>query len=203
MGLYETFSGITDRLAIPADVKIHTSHIVEKSVNGNYSKADLENQLGDLQYSLEVKPLSYVDERKFYTCADGAYKIYEQLSQDKNLKSSAWCLANIAMYSWYFKSLFGLTLTGRDVERAVDEALRAPTYFMIKNCLIGTLQAAMVMVPAYVGFSAMGMEEPQRHFISFYVISMIIDFIKVYMRIRSNEVTGLTPIKSSATQKPK
>ena len=139
---------------------------------------------GNLQFSLEVKPLSYVDERKFYTCADAAYKIYEQLSKNKVLKSSAWCMANAAMFSWYLKSLFGFTFTSREVERAVDLALRSPTYFMVKSCLIGALQAAVIVGGSVLGFSSLGLSEPQRHIITFYLLSMIIQFVKLWFRVR-------------------
>ena len=201
MDFYDTFDRVSNRLDIPSNIRRETRGIVERSVeSGDYTREALKDQIHELQYSLEVKPLSYVDEQKFYTCADGAFKIYEQLSLDKKLRSSAWCMANIAMFSWYFKSLLGYTLTGRDVERAVDEALRSPTYFMIKNCLLGTLQAALMIVPAYVGFSYLGLEEPQRHFISFYIISLLIDFIKVYRRIKKNEIHAIEPIKSFAAK---
>lgn len=197
MDIVDSFNTISNTIQIPPDIKNRALINSNSLINEPYDK---ETMLDALQYSIKIKPLSYVDEQRFYTCVDAAYKVYEQLRALKKPKSKifSWCLANIAMFNWFFKSLSGQVLTGREVERVVDYALRAPYSFMITNCLKGILQAITIEVSGYALSYSTGIDILQYQAIGFYIISIIINLIKVSLKIRSGEISELRELKPTA-----
>lgn len=197
MDLFDSFNEITKNIQIPPDIKTKSLEETDRILNTNFNR---ESMLQSLQYSIKIKPLSYVDEQRFYTCVDASYKVYEQLRALKKPPSKifAWCLANIAMFNWFFKSLTGYVLTGREVERVVDYALRAPYSFMITNCLKGILQAITVIISGYGLSYLTNIDYVKYQTIGFYIISIIINLIKVSLKIRKGDVSELRELKPTS-----
>ena len=195
--IFNSFSNITNSIQIPPDIKSKSLSETDRLINDPFDK---ESMMEALEYSIKIKPLSYVDEQRFYTCVDASYKVYEQLRALKKPHSKlfSWCLANIAMFNWFFKSLTGYVLTGREVERAVDYALRAPYAFMITNCLKGIMQAISVGIIGYGLSYTTKLDSLQYQAIGFYIISIIINLIKVSLKIRSGEVSELRELKPTS-----
>lgn len=200
MDLLDSFANMSDTISIPSDIKSTAFLDSNKIMDMPFEKESMINNLNDMQYSIKIKPLSYVDERKFYTCIDASYKIYEQLRAQKKpiSKTFAWCVANIAMFNWFLKSLLGEVLTGREVERAVDFALRSPLYFMIKNCFGGVLQAISIGLSGYGLSKVSGIDQAQYQIIGFYIIAVIINLIKTSIKIYKRETIELQAIKPTA-----
>lgn len=197
----ENFDEITNKINIPTDIQYKAFTDTSKLLQLDQTKDTLGSTLKEFSYSLKVEPFSYVDETKYYTYIDAAYKIYEQMTTQKEYKVSntyAWCLANVAMYNWFFRHLMGITLTGREVQREVDFALRSPSVFMMKNCLMGTIQATALIGGAFLGFGVIGLSQPQLYTLAYYIISSIINLIKVSFRIYKGSGTAYDPIKPSA-----
>ena len=197
MDLENSFEILSNQVNIPYDIKENANLNANRIMEQPFEKESMIDNLKDLQYSIKIKPLSYVDERRYYTCVDAAYKIYEQLRAQKKPASKlmAWSIANIAMFNWFFASLSGKVLTGREVERAVDFALRSPLYFIIKNCLSGVIQALAIGISGYGLNYVTGMDMFQYQAIGFYIISVIINLIKVSLKIYKGEVTELQALK--------
>lgn len=185
---------VVDKINIPPNIKRETLLQTDNLLNGEYSK---ENMINNLSYSLKIKPLTYVDERKFYTYIDGAYFIYEQMiaqvdDNKKKLysKSYAWCVANIAMYNWLLNDMFGNTLSARDVERAVDAAIREPSLFIMKTVLYGTIKLLLVFVASHYA-----LQQYESYSYVFFLASMLINLIKVSIRIYKRDPEALIPVK--------
>lgn len=193
---------VTRKLNIPPEIRTKSFEDTSKiMIEQIHDRDTLGSTLKDFSYSLQVEPFSYVDETKYYTYIDAAYKIYEQMMDQDEYKVSstyAWCIANIAMYNWFFKHLIGMTLTGREVQREVDFALRSPTMFMLKNCLMGTIQAALLIGGSFLGFGAVGLAQPQLYTLAFYIISSIINMIKVSFKIRKGTSDTYDALKPTA-----
>lgn len=185
---------ISNQVNIPFDIKQQSNEFSDNILNSPYTKDSMIENLIDFQYSIKVKPLSYVDEKKYYSCTDTAYKVYEQLISKDNVefgasKTKAWIMANILMFAWYFEDLIGKVNTGRDVEKIVDLALRSPTYFMLKYILLGLIQSIITIVPALIN--------PFFYLtVGHYIIQIIINLIKVAFKInKSGTVKELSAIK--------
>lgn len=199
--IIDSFDVISNRIHVPPDIRNKSLSSVTNSINNNYSKQTLLDQINDLSYSLKVEPLTYVDEKKYYTCVDGAYKIYEQMTAilDKKKKpiyskTFAWCVANIAMYNWLFRNLIGKPFSGREVEREVDAAIRSPIIYCIKNCLLGTVKLLSAIFISYQITSYTNSDKLQFGSMLFFIISLIINYIKVCIRIYKDGAIGLSPI---------
>ena len=201
--IINSFNDLTSKVEIPIDIKSKSIVDTDKIMNSPFTKENMLETIENVSYSLKVQPLSYVDERRFYTCVDSCYKIYEQMITQKDIKYSrsfAWIVANVAMFSFFFKIVKGDVLSGREVERLVDLAIRSPTYFMIKYTLYGLVQFVISSLP---GILYMTDKIPSNTItyhlaiatLSFYIISVIINLIKVSFKIRKAEVTELDAIK--------
>lgn len=193
--LLNSFDKTIKKIQIPYDIEAKSIEDTNTMINNHLlEKEGLES---NLQFSIKIKPMSYADERKYYTCVDSAYKIYTNMLDQKNppSKTFAWCVANIAMFNWFFKSLTGYILTGREVERAVDYAIRAPYQFIITNCLSGLIQGLAVGLGGYGLTQATGMPMFQYQTIGFYIISVIINLIKASIKIRKNNLIELQSIR--------
>ena len=188
-----TIELISNQINTPFDIKKQSNEFSDNILNSPYTKDSMIQNLHDLQYSIKVKPLSYVDETKYYTCTDTAYKVYEQLISKDNIeynvsKTKAWIMSNILMYAWFFEDLIGKVNTGREVEKVVDLALRSPNYFMIKYILLGLIQTVITVVP--------GLLNPYFYLIlGHYIIQIIINLIKVSFKINKSESIALDSIK--------
>ena len=188
-----TIELISNQINTPFDIKKQSNEFSDNILNSPYTKDSMIQNLHNLQYSIKVKPLSYVDETKYYTCTDTAYKVYEQLISKDNIeynvsKTKAWIMSNILMYAWFFEDLIGKVNTGREVEKVVDLALRSPNYFMIKYILLGLIQTVITVVP--------GLLNPYFYLIlGHYIIQIIINLIKVSFKINKSESTALDSIK--------
>ena len=184
---------ISNQINTPFNIKQQSNEFSDNILNSPYTKDSMIQNLHDFQYSIKVKPLTYVDETKYYTCTDMAYKVYEQLVSKDNKeyntsKTKAWIMANILMFAWFFEDLIGVVNTGRQVEKIVDLALRSPNYFMIKYILLGVIQTVITIVP--------GLLNPYLYLITgHYVIQIIINLIKVSFKINRGEFTSLDAIK--------
>ena len=184
---------ISNQINTPFNIKQQSNEFSDNILNSPYTKDSMIQNLHDFQYSIKVKPLTYVDETKYYTCTDTAYKVYEQLVSKDNKeyntsKTKAWIMANILMFAWFFEDLIGVVNTGRQVEKIVDLALRSPNYFMIKYILLGVIQTVITIVP--------GLLNPYLYLITgHYVIQIIINLIKVSFKINRGEFTSLDAIK--------
>ena len=199
------FDNIISRIKIPENIKKATEFNAEKILAQPFTKDSMYDSINAIQMSIKVDPLIYVDETKFYTCIDAAYKVYEQLVMSKEPKFSktyAWLLANIALFTWFFKhNILGKPFTGREVEKIVDLALRAPNYFMLKYSLLAIIQAFFLIAP--IGFSIFHYSEnlmvtlPGQIIVSFYLLSSIINMIKLVFKIRKGQADNLDPIKPS------
>ena len=186
---------IVDKINIPPNIMRETLYRVENLVGEEeYTKDSLMNSLS---YSIKIKPLTYVDERKFYTYVDGAYFIYEQMisqvdDNKKKLysKTFAWCIANIAMFNWLLNDIIGNTLSSREVERAVDAAIREPSIYIIKTALYGTIKLALVFVASHYA-----LQDYASYSYVYFIVSIIINLIKVSFRIYKRDPEGLVPVK--------
>ena len=201
--IINSFNSLSNQVEIPIDIKNKSIVDADKIVNSPFTKENMLETIESVSYSLKVKPLSYVDERKFYTCVDSCYKIYEQMTTQKDYKYSksfAWIVSNVAMFSFFFKIVKGDVLTGREVERLVDLAIRSPSYFMIKHILYGLVQFVISSLPSILYMTdKIPTNAITYHLsiatLSFYIISVIINLIKVSFKIRKAKVTELDAIK--------
>ena len=204
MSSLNNIESIVNKLNIPTDVKIKASmdtDMIINGANGFFSRESLGNSLENYAYSLKIEPLSYVDEKKYYTYIDAAYKIYEQLTTSKENKQSsqfAWCVANSAIYNWYCRSLLGSTLSGIEVMAEVDYAIRAPMQYLLMNCLSGLIKIVTAAITSYFTTNALGIPSVALHLLSFYIISSIINFVKLSIRIRKGSINELEPVRPTA-----
>ena len=204
MSSLNNIESIINKLNIPTDVKMKASVDADMIINGSngfFSRESLCNSLENYAYSLKIEPLSYADEKKYYTYIDAAYKIYEQLTTSKENKQSpqfAWCIANSAIYNWYCRNLLGSTLSGIEVMAEVDYAIRSPMQYLIMNCLSGLIKIVTIAITSYFTSKTFGMPSISLHLLSFYIISSIINFVKLSIRIRKGSVNELEPIRPTA-----
>ena len=202
--IVDRFDSIVDNITMPSSINTHKSYLDSLNISNNSSNrtpSAMMDSIHNIARSLKITPLTYVDESKFYSYVDAAYKIYQQLlnNNDKFSKRNAWLIANIAMFNWYYKMLLGTSLTGREVEREVDQALRSPIYYSIVTCLMGVIKSVVTMAVIYYGTTMLPnndmTEKGRLIFFGYYIISMIINLIKISIRIYRGADESLDVVK--------
>jgi hypothetical protein len=199
----DRFDSIVSNINIPHQINMRQSYLDTLDIINapNRKISSLRDNLHHIARSLKITPLTYVDEAKFYSYVDAAYKIYQQLLHNNSRFSSrnAWLIAHIAMFNWYYRALLGTSLSGREVEREVDFAIRSPIYFSIVNCLMGLVKVVITATTIYFGTKVLPDDDTTDKgrliLFGYYIISMIVNFIKVSIKIYKASDNGLDPVK--------
>ena len=196
----QQYNNFSANLDVPLDLKSKAVVDSDKIANSPFTRESMLNNLNNVAYSIKVEPLTFVDERKYYSIIDACYKIYEQLLAQEDVKYSktfAWIVANVGLLGMFLKVLCGDVLSGREVERLVDLAIRSPTYFMLKYILYSVVHIGIGVAPA-VHYAFGGSENGVIAALSAgYIIQVIINMIKLSVQIRkaqTKEIDALRPI---------
>jgi len=197
------FDNIVSKITMPHQINLHQSYSDTLDIinSPNRNIESLRDNLHQISRSLKITPITYVDEAKFYSYVDAAYKIYQQLlhTNSRFSKRNAWLIAHIAMFNWYYRALIGNSLSGREVEKEVDFAIRSPIYFSIVNCFMGLLKAITTATVIYYGTKILPNDDVTENgrliLFGYYIISMIINFIKVSIKIYKASDNGLDQVK--------
>jgi hypothetical protein len=159
----------------------------------------MQTNLDSIVGSIKIQHYIRVDENKFYITIDAAYKIYQELT--KNKIKHAWLIANMTMLKWFLKNITGKTVSGLEIQRETDAALRSPTLYLIKHILLSifTLGATIGTMGYYTfkSYNADYSENPTLKGLSYanisalgyLVISIIINTISLYRKTRKKEET--------------
>lgn len=195
------FDNMISNITIPSDIKNSSIPITNYILSNNrHNREDFMESLESISRSIKIEPLSFVDERKYYSYIDGAYYMYNQLiEQSKMSNLKAWIISNLALLNWYFKSIVGQSMTGLEVEKQVDSAIRSPIMFSIANCLMSSIKisAAYKIIDFATSNPNTFSSTTRIAIFGYLIISISINMIKLLFKLSKKEDTFVSSVKKT------